>query len=157
MLPLPSTLHVLPLFTRPYADKRQTQQGFLSLLVRYRVYFPCWCAKGSSFPADVQKCLLSLLKLYRIIIPCWFFTWSSFPAGILQSSYFKILPWQTNKMATGHKTHGLGRQSSNDHNCQIWFTFLHASWKKCNFIIFPLWDLSVVIATKQQGQNFDCN
>ena len=36
-----------------------------------------------------------------------------------------ILPWQPNKMAASHKTHKLGRQSSNDHKCQIWFTSLH--------------------------------
>ena len=30
-----------------------------------------------------------------------------------------MLPWQPNKMAAGHKTHKLGRQSSYDHNCKI--------------------------------------
>ena len=35
-----------------------------------------------------------------------------------------MLPWQPNKMVTGHKTHKLGRQSSNDHKCQIWITSL---------------------------------
>ena len=28
-----------------------------------------------------------------------------------------LLPWQPNKMAAGHKTHKLDRQSSNDHKC----------------------------------------
>ena len=28
-----------------------------------------------------------------------------------------MLPWQPYMMAIGHKTHKLGRQSSNDHNC----------------------------------------
>ena len=74
-----SMLHVLCLFTRP--EKRQPQQGLLSLLV----------------------------------------LWFSFPAGASQIPYFLILPWQPNKMATGHKryTGTLGRQTSNDHNCQI--------------------------------------
>ena len=36
-----------------------------------------------------------------------------------------MLPWQPNKIITGHKTHKLGRQSSNDHNCQIWFISHH--------------------------------
>ena len=31
---------------------------------------------------------------------------------------------ETKQMAIGHKTHKLGRQSSNDHKCQIWFTSL---------------------------------
>ena len=30
---------------------------------------------------------------------------SPFPTGALQISCFKILPWQPNKMVTGHKTH----------------------------------------------------
>ena len=38
--------------------------------------------------------------------------------------------------ATGHITHKLGKQSSNDHNCQIWFTSLHVLWRKCNLNIF---------------------
>ena len=43
-----------------------------------------------------------------------------------------MLPWQPNKMATGHQTHKLGRQSSYDHNCQIWFTLFQWLWRKCN-------------------------
>ena len=43
-----------------------------------------------------------------------------------------MLPWQPNKMAPGHQTHKLGRQSSEDHNCQIWFTSLQWLWRKCN-------------------------
>ena len=41
---------------------------------------------------------------------------SSFPARALQISYFQVLPWQPNKMATVHKTHKLDRKSSNEHN-----------------------------------------
>ena len=52
-----------------------------------------------------------------------------------------MLPWQTNKMVTGHKTHELGRQSSNDHNCQIWF--------------ISLWEFSVAMATKPKGRLAD--
>ena len=36
------------------------------------------------------------------------------------------------KMATGHETYKLGRQSSNDHNCQIWFVM-----EKMQFNHFP--------------------
>ena len=32
------------------SDKRQAEQGLLSLLVCNKVFFPCWCAKWSSFP-----------------------------------------------------------------------------------------------------------
>ena len=35
------------------------QQGLLSLLVRKRGVFPCWCAIGSSFPA-VRGCCLQI-------------------------------------------------------------------------------------------------
>ena len=49
-----------------------------------------------------------------------------------------MLPRPPNKMVTGHKTHKLGRQSSDDHNCQIWFTSLHRLWRKCNLTIVPL-------------------
>ena len=49
--------------------------------------------------------------------------------GVIKKFFFfflnLMLPWQPNKIATGHQTHKLGRQSSNDHNCQIWFTSLH--------------------------------
>ena len=47
-----------------------------------------------------------------------------------------MLSWQPNKIITGHKTHKLGRQPSNDHNCQIWFTLLQWLWRKCNLTIF---------------------
>ena len=47
-----------------------------------------------------------------------------------------MLPWQPNKMAISHKTYKLGRQSSNDHNCQIWFTSLHWLWRKYGSFLF---------------------
>ena len=49
-----------------------------------------------------------------------------------------MLPWQPNKMTTGQRTLKLGRQSSNDHNCQVWFVSLQWLWRKCNLTIFPL-------------------
>ena len=55
---------------------------------------------------------------------------TSFSAGVLQISYFGFVV-ATNKMATDHKTHELGKHSSNDHNCQTWFTSLHRLWRKC--------------------------
>ena len=85
----------------------------------------------------------------KIILLQWF-RWS------FHLIIFKFnVAWQPNKMATGHKTHRLGRQSSNDHNCQIWFTSLHWLWRKCNLTIFPLclWELSVAMGTKLRGRS----
>ena len=83
---------------------------------------------GSSFPAGASLGLHSLLVLHRVFFTCWCFT----------NFNFKILPWQLNKMVTGHKAHKLGRQSLNDHSCQIWFTFLCMLLRKFNWTIFPL-------------------
>ena len=111
------------------------------------VFFPCWCAKGSSFPAGVQ----SLLLCKRVFFLCWCLTWSSFTADALQISY---LPWQPNKMvsghethklskhfclATGHETHKLGRQPLNDIQTAKFGThhFTEWLWRKCNLPIFP--------------------
>ena len=57
------------------------EQGILSLLVCNRVFFPCWCATGYSFPAGVQQGLLFLLVCKRIFFPCCCFTGHFFPAG----------------------------------------------------------------------------
>ena len=146
MLILPTMLHSLCLFTRPdklQEDREQrghiqlyspqwtkkrpqestnfmpssstgsflpacVQQGLLSLLVSNRVFFPCWSATGSSFPAGAQQGLLSLLASNKVVFPSW--------CKVSLTNF----PWQPNKLATPHKTHKLGRQSSNDHNCQIW-------------------------------------
>ena len=126
-----------------------------------RVFFPGWCATGSSFPAGAQEGflsllvrnmvffpagalqgLLSLLVRNRVFSPCRCATWS-FPCwcatGSSQIYYFlKFCHGNPNKMAIGHKTHKLGRLSSNDHNCQIRFTSLHVLWRKCNLTIFSL-------------------
>ena len=48
--------------------------------------------------------------------------------------------------------HELDRQSSIDHNCQIWFISLHWLWRKCNLSIFPivsLWEFSDAMTTKR--------
>ena len=70
----------------------------------------------------------------RVILLQWF--WSV----ILRKKSFFFLnfmwPWQPNKMATGHKTHKLESQSSNDHNCQIWFTSFHCLWENAIFPFF---------------------
>ena len=66
-----------------------------------------------------------------------------------------MLPWQPNKIATGHQTYKLGRETSDDHNSQIWFTSLLWLWRKCNLNHFPivsLWELSVVMATIPRGR-----
>ena len=69
----------------------------------------------------------------RVILLQWFWRSCHLKKVLLKPK----VAWQPNKMATGHKTHELGRQSSHDHNCQIWFTSLHWLWRKCNLTIFP--------------------
>ena len=72
----------------------------------------------------------------RVILLQWF--WRSWH---LKKSFFFLnlmSPWQPNKMAIRHKTHTLGKQSYNDHDCRIWFTSLHWLWRKCNLTIFQL-------------------
>ena len=66
-----------------------------------------------------------------------------------------MLPWKPNKMATCHEMHKLGRQSSNDHNCQIRFTSLHCLWKKCNLTIFPLYVYGSFLLLWQPNQEAD--
>ena len=63
---------------------------------------------------------LPMQHLYqtRVILLQWFWHLNFFFLN-------PMLLWQPKKMATGHKTHELGRQTSTDHNCQIWFTSLH--------------------------------
>ena len=67
-----------------------------------------------------------------------------------------MLPWQPKKMAADHQTHKMCRQSSDDHNCQIWFTSLHWFMEKMQFNHLPiisLWNLSVAMATKPRGRS----
>ena len=82
------------------------------------VFFPCWYTTGSfsagmqqssysanmqksSFPSGAEMGLFSLLVLHKFLI-CH---------GNQKKNPKK-------QMTTGHETHKLGRQSSNDHNCQ---------------------------------------
>ena len=58
-------------------------------------------------------------------------------------------------MATGHKTQELGKQLSNDHNCQIWFALLHWLRKKCNLTIFPLYVYGSFLLPWQPSQKAD--
>ena len=66
-----------------------------------------------------------------------------------------MLPWQPNKMATGHQTHKLGRQLSNDHNCHmVLITSLVIEKKKFNhFPVISLWEISVSVATKPRDRS----
>ena len=66
-----------------------------------------------------------------------------------------MLPWQPNKMAPGHQTHKLSRQSSNDHNCQIWFTSLQLLCIKCNLTIVPLFVYGSFLLPWQLNQETD--
>ena len=94
---------------------------------------------GSSFPAGAQQGLLSLLVCNRVFFPCWLICHLQFPMETIWPLVIK-----------------LRRQSSNDHNCQIWFISLHVK-EKMQFNHFPiiisLRDLSLVIATKQNGRS----
>ena len=51
------------------------QHGLLSLPWYNRVFFPCWCLTGSSFPAVVQQVVCK-----SIFFPFWCFTGYSFSA-----------------------------------------------------------------------------
>ena len=68
-----------------------------------------------------------------------------------------MLPLQPNKMAAGHQTHKLGRQSSDDHNCQIRFPSLQMVMQnKMQINHFPIISLSeifVAMATKPRGRS----
>ena len=67
-----------------------------------------------------------------------------------------MLPWQPNKMATGHQTHELDGQSSNDHNLQnmVHITLLVMEKMQLNhFPIISLWELSVAMATKPKDRS----
>ena len=77
--------------------------------------------------------------LYQIRVLLLQWIWRSCHLKIPFFFFNLMLQWQPNKMATGHQTQKLGRQSFNDHNCQIWFTSLQWLWRKCNLIIFPLY------------------
>ena len=62
-----------------------------------------------------------------------------------------MLPCQPNKMAIGHKTYKLGRQSSNDHN-----RIMSLVMEKMQFnhiCIVSLWELSVAMATELRGRS----
>ena len=66
-----------------------------------------------------------------------------------------MLPLQPKKMAIGHQTYKLGKQSSNDHKCQIWYTSLHWLWRKCNLTIFPLYVYGSFLMSWQPNQKAD--
>ena len=66
-----------------------------------------------------------------------------------------MLPWQPNKMATGYQTDKLGRQSSNYHKFQIWFTSIQWLWRKCNVTIFPLKAYGSFLLPWQPNQGAD--
>ena len=56
-----------------------------------------------------------MLVVNKVVFPRWCLTGSHFPANALEISYFKILPWQPNKMGAGHKPQKLCGLSANDH------------------------------------------
>ena len=64
----------------------------------------------------------------------------------------------TKQNGTGHKTHKLGRQSSNDHNYQISVHMTSLVMEKMqfnHFLIISLWEFSVAMATKPRGRLAD--
>ena len=58
-------------------------------------------------------------------------------------------------MPTGFQTHKLRRQSSNDHNCQIWFTRPLVMEKRQlnHYPIISQWELSVAMVTKPRDRS----
>ena len=103
-----------------------------------RVFFPCWCATGF------------YLVWNRLFFSYWCFIVSCFPVGVSQISYFKILPCQPNKWPLVIKHMNL----IDNHRMIITakYGLHHSTCYEENAIIISLWDLSVVIATKQNRQ-----
>ena len=104
-------------------------------LIIYGSFLLPWQPNQEADCQTFHQSELSLAKqhLYQVRV-LWF--WRS---CYLKNSFCLnlMLLWQPNKMATGHQTYKLGKQSSNDHNCQIWFTSLHWLWRKYTLTIFP--------------------
>ena len=90
----------------------------------------------------------------RIILLDWFWRRCH-----LKNSFFflnLILPWQPNKIAIGHKKYKLGKHSSNDHNCQTWFTSLHVFGENAiNLTIFPIKVYGSFLLPWQSNQEAD--
>ena len=78
------------------------------------------CCHGNQTKRQTAE-LLALLNCPMPSIICTkleSYCFSGFGGAVIKKIHFffnLMLPWQPNKMATGHQTHKLGRQSSNDH------------------------------------------
>ena len=74
-----------------------------------------------------------------------------------------MLPWKSNKTAIGHKTHKLGRQSSNDHNCQIIIRLSLLTYHMRELLLFvcfkwlirPILALNCLLQMEQQRSEQD--
>ena len=66
-----------------------------------------------------------------------------------------MLPWQPNKMATGHQTRKLDRQSSYDLTAKYGSHHFsgYGDMQLNHFPIISLWELSVAMATKPRGRS----
>ena len=100
----------------------------------------CWHGNQTTRQITLIVALLNCPYQSNICTKLESYCFSGFRRDVIYKNHFiKFnVAWQPNKMAICHKAHKLGRQSSNDHNCQIWFTALHWLWRKCNLTIFPL-------------------
>ena len=138
-----------PLLTRPSHFVRSCaicSHDSVSMLKSLREALRgCPCIASSDHHGSVFQ-LVALYRGFSLANRSSGFKGTSFPAGASQISFCTKLSLVIN--------HKLGRQSSNDHKCQIWFT--SRVMQKMQFNHFPiksLWDLSVVIATKQKSRS----
>ena len=121
-------------------------ESLFSLLTLHRVFFPCWRSTGSSFPADAPQGLLSLLTLHRVFFLCYCFTWAYFSADAPQISYFKVLPWQSNKLAPSPPPpHPPWAQVSDPR--LVFFFFFH-SWKYDLTLLIPYMKCQALFSEK---------
>ena len=108
-------------------------------------FFPCWCATGSSFSAGVQNSLLSFSDTKMVFFPCW--CYKKFLTIFFHGNQTK---WP---LVINHINW------VDDHQTVItakYGTIPSLVIEKKHFIHFPiisLWDLSIVIATKQKGRS----
>ena len=96
-----------------------------------------FCCHGNQTKRQIGR-LLAIFNCpypFNICTKLEFYCFRSFQGVVIKKKKkFKLnVAMTTYKTVTGHKTHKLGRHSSNDQNCQIWFTSLQWLWRKCKW------------------------
>ena len=82
-----------------------------------------FCCRGNQTKRQICRFLavFNCPYPYNICTNLEFYCFSGFGEVVIKKLLFfflnLMLPWKPNEMATGHETHKLDRQSSNDHNC----------------------------------------